>query len=145
MPLFNELFDSIHMRATAERKSDLEGEQRFRVQIVSILQQALELHLPPKWAEGSDGTIDGALAGTLEYDDRALSFSGTAVWYDSEWYEDPLSNRIELSPDGSGSVGAYAIRFGDADHGLRKFPYSNHSKHRYGPEPARWSYEFRKA
>jgi hypothetical protein len=74
------------------------------VRILSTLQRALELHLPLNWADGRDGTIDGVLPGRLEYDAPVLSFFGTAVWYDSNWYEDPLSIRIAFNPDVSGSV-----------------------------------------
>ena len=143
--MFNELLENVHTRVAAERAGDLQREQDYRVRILSTLQRALELHLPLKWADGRDGTIDGVLPGRLEYDAPVLSFFGTAVWYDSNCYEDPLSIRIVFNPDVSGSVDTYAIRFGDADHGLRKSPYRNHSKFRYRPEPARWCYEFNKA
>lgn len=85
------------MRVAAERVGDLQREQDYRARILCTLQWALELHLPLKWADGRDGTIDGVLPGRLEYDASVLSFFGTAVWYDSSWYEGPskYSNRVQ--------------------------------------------------
>ena len=50
------------MRVAAESAGDLQREQDYRVRILSTLQRALELHLPRKWADGRDGTIDGVFA-----------------------------------------------------------------------------------
>jgi hypothetical protein len=142
--LFEDLLENLQRRAAAEAAGDLETEWEHRISILSDLQIALELNLPRDWAAGTDGTIDGVLDGKLEYQHPEFSFSGTAVWYDDrECYEDPLNIRVHFDPDDSGSIREYEIRFGDADHGFRKFAYRSHSKHAYRPEPECWCYEFK--
>jgi hypothetical protein len=140
--VFNGLLDHVQSWEQARRSTDLAAERQHRVLILSTLQAALEELLPKNWASVPEATVDGAAPGSLEMAGARLRFSGTAIWYDKRaWYEDPLQICVDFDLDAS-AVAGYVVRFGDSDHGLRKYGYEIHARHRHQRLPERWCFQF---
>lgn len=123
--------------------NDLQSEEHCRIELCSLVERLLELHLAGCKGCDSISMVDGVLPATFEVSDSGIvSIVGLAVWTGhGGWFLDPFAARIELSPDRK-SVRAYSLSFGDAEAGLGKFPYEPYSTKGYRPPPHVWLFVF---
>ena len=99
----------------------------------------LETHLIGAQGLETISMVDGFLPSTLDVSAMPnVSINGVAMWVGDEGcFLDPVAAKFELSGDGN-FVNRYTLKFGDAETGLKKFPYHPHSKDIYRPPPVHW-------
>jgi hypothetical protein len=122
---------------------EMTAEEQCRIRLCSALQYLLEDHLCGTSDWGDDAVVDGVLPGPFDITESgSLVVTGLVVWYDKQGtFLDPFSAEVELSAGGT-AVSAYSLRLGDAETGLRKFPYKWASKECYRPPPESWWFVF---
>jgi hypothetical protein len=104
----------------------------------------LERHLAniPPSDFPSNGWVDGFRFEAVEMRGRDdVYFYGLFIWVQGQehWWLDPGSIEIEFVPN-SDAVARYVLRFGDANMGLARRPYTHGAV--TGLKPSAWLFEF---
>jgi hypothetical protein len=123
--------------------NDLDSEERCRIDLCSVIECLVEVHVDGRKGCEAISMVDGVLPATLDISDSArISIVGLVVWEGrGGWFLDPVATEIELSEDGK-SVRKYSLKLGDADSGLGKYPYKPYSKDLYRSPPTDWCVVF---
>jgi hypothetical protein len=143
--LLDRLSERVQYFSLARSAGDLWLEEQNRIELCSLVETLLGIHLrrAPGWETSAWVDSVNAIAVDMSKTGTVV-LSGAAVWRgETGWFLDPVMASFELSAD-LVSIRTYALQFGDAESGLGTVRYQPRSSVRAG-SPTRWSFVFRES